>query len=750
MVLVSFLLTRRLPASVGSLVRPYASTHSAVVANVAHSSRIAPTSFLPPENDRRAFSTSTRNLNSSATATLEKRNSVSHDAFVRSNASEDENTPQFASLKGSISHHTFQALTKAPFGYKDMSDVQHKVFSLLPGLAHPGVGGSENEAVQDLLVKAKTGTGKTLAFLVPAIERRLQFLEFVKQGKFSRPWKALLEKHRPDFDPANLSKSEQQLVSRQFASNTVGTLILSPTRELATQIAKEAEKLQTHHEKLDVQLLVGGESRNNQLRLWKRGRPDVVVATPGRMLDLLTQEAMVKDAVSATQTLIFDEADTLLDMGFKNEIDQILSHLPDKADRQTMLFSATVGKEIQAIAKKTLSKGHIFIDCVPPGEENVHEHIPQSAQIVEAEDQFAHVGRLLALDQLQNPGKSKTIVFLPTTINTKLYARILRSADFLKHLPAGQRTNIYELHGGMDQARRFKTSSRFRADKNGASVLVTTDVSARGVDYPGTTRVIQIGSPVSTDQYIHRIGRTGRAGATGRADLILLPWEAGFVHNCLDGLPVTSSSSGDVVKQLELLAKQYDDDPAQVIEPSVLARMVSPVKPTMKGRKGSSAATGIASFGKDLHSRLQKLEADLFKEIIAEDVDEEEARQAFMSQCGYYLSRNAELATSKYAIIDGLKDWISKIFDMQAPYLSDSMLAKFGVRERKQAGGRGGSRRFDRGFSRDRFGGGRDRPGSHDSHRQFQRGGRNSGRAGPSGRSRSNRSNDHYESSRFY
>jgi ATP-dependent RNA helicase MSS116 len=192
--------------------------------------------------------------------------------------------------------------------------------------------------------------------------------------------------------------------NRALTKSHVGTLIISPTRELATQIANEALKVCTWHKQMEVQLLVGGMSRSNQLRQWSKGRKDIVVATPGRLKDMLS-EPIVRDAMANADMLILDEADTLLEMGFTNDLNFIIDHLPK--DRQTFLFSATVSKEIAQIARKSLRQNHDVIDCVPKNESNTHQHIPQYYTILPSEkDQLPHIIRSIAHDQLVNPNSN--------------------------------------------------------------------------------------------------------------------------------------------------------------------------------------------------------------------------------------------------------------------------------------------------------------------------------------------------------
>ena len=196
--------------------------------------------------------------------------------------SESPDPTHFNTLRGAIHPNTLKAITVRPFQHTHMSIVQAQIFPLLPELALP------TTTERDLLVKAKTGTGKTMAFLVPAMEARLNAVkDHVAQA----------------LKDSGLSSSKDRVaIERAYAQANVGTLVISPTRELATQIAVEATNLSSHHPGFQVQVLLGGESKGAQMRSWKF-RKDVVVATPGRLLDLITSEPSVLEAIRTTKTV---------------------------------------------------------------------------------------------------------------------------------------------------------------------------------------------------------------------------------------------------------------------------------------------------------------------------------------------------------------------------------------------------------------------------------------------------------------
>lgn len=236
-----------------------------------------------------------------STATHRKRDSLSprehpHDASYGSPLTDTPaetapnphaDQPKFETLKDVLHPRTLSALTADPFNLVHMSSVQAAVLPLLPNLVRPYDADEKDPAPRDLMVKARTGTGKTLAFLVPAVEARLN----------------ALEAHAKQVQQDTMNNS-QSLVARaidQYAKTHVGALIISPTRELATQIANEAVKLTRHHDRFEVKLFTGGLSRDRQKRSWDMGRRDIVVATPGRLRDFIENEPGFSDALRTTE-----------------------------------------------------------------------------------------------------------------------------------------------------------------------------------------------------------------------------------------------------------------------------------------------------------------------------------------------------------------------------------------------------------------------------------------------------------------
>jgi len=348
---------------------------------------------------------------------------------------------------------------------------------------------------------------------------------------------------------------------------------------------------------------------------------------------------------------VLDEADTLLDMGFREDIEYITEKMPPSPERQAFMFSATISKAIREIAREVLDPNHVFVNCVTE-ESPVHANVSQYHTVLpSASDQLPHILRLIAHDQLANNGRSKTVVFFPTTKMTQLYHTLLREVSKTT-LPFGRNTRFYELHSKRSQDQRTRASNAFRADISGASVLVTSDVSARGVDYPGVTRVIQVGIPPTADIYVHRVGRTGRAGTEGRGDLVLLPWETGFTTWQMGSIPLKTVTVDELTSQVEELATEADKH-------NTHTRAKQPYLTTLKSLD------------------------DNVKELLTM-VDESAVKDTFISSIGYYLAKSHELRIQRQAIIDGLKKWAVQALGIsKAPHISEDYLARFGVRKEK-------------------------------------------------------------------
>lgn len=591
------------------------------------------------------------------------------------------------SLRANVQPETYRALTQAPFRFTQMTDVQSRVLSLLPELGQAGmvdtsVPLSDAEG-RDLLVKARTGTGKTVAFLVPAIESRRRALEAAEHGQWTDAFRTYVEKA----GEGKLLESDAPRASARllglFQKRSVGALILSPTRELATQIANEARKLLSHQSHLNVHLLVGGNERRAQCDAWRKSSRDIVVATPGRLMDLMNDDEF-RAPLSTTQTLVLDEADMLLELGFREDIQHIMKALPPASKRATMLFSATINPNIEAIARATLHRNHRFIDCVPPGEDAVHTRIPQYVTtLADPAEVFGHVLRVVARDQLVHGTQSKVMVFFSTTRQTRAASQVLRTAS--DTLPFEQATRVFDIHSDMDQSKRNKVASRFRTCTTAPSVLVTSDVSARGVDYPGVTQVVQVGIPSSPEIYVHRVGRTGRGNRDGRADLVLMDWEDAFVTWDLQDMPLQRLTAADLTREVEQRAADADADAVNAPPPpQQRARGTRSARPRREERLADHCPTA---------PRLSARSLDAAVAHACAGIDEELSRGVFTSLIGFYSSRAPALRLHKGELVECVASLAQATTGAtERPRLSPYMQRQLGVHAKPRSDARGKSR----------------------------------------------------------
>ena len=321
---------------------------------------------------------------------------------------------------------------KSIFKYRHLTEVQNTIVSQIP-------------LEKDLLVRSKTGTGKTLGFLIPAIQRHLDHM------------------------------AQNNLNPKIYAKTHTGILIIVPTRELAIQIANEARRLVHHVGKSPpkCQVLIGGDSKRLQIRQMDRERNDIIIGTPGRLMDYMETEEEVKEMMLYARTLILDEMDVLLDMGFHDDLTTIFEHLKEgQKDRLTMMFSATVDPKVQGIAKGIMRKDYAFINTVKSTDLDVHDIVKQTYIVHDMADHLKILLSLIITEQMRRPG-GKIIVFFNSTKQVQLYVmmfRVLRRLYFDEHFQQ------FEIHSKMTQEKRSKVNYAFRS-ANVGSVLFTSDVS---------------------------------------------------------------------------------------------------------------------------------------------------------------------------------------------------------------------------------------------------------------------------------
>src|SRR3989441_4523050 len=310
---------------------------------------------------------------------------------------------------------------------------------------------------RDLIGSAQTGTGKTAAFMLPILQR-------LAPG----------------------------------ARHTLRALILVPTRELAEQVLQSA-RAYGRHLQLSAAAIYGGVGMEPQTRALARG-VDIVVATPGRLLDHMERGHV---DYSKLEILVLDQADRMLDMGFAPDVRRILAALPEK--RQTMLFSATVSPEVDALARRALD-GHASVEIgrrATPAEGI--EHVIVAVDKLRKRDVLARI--------LQAKPAGQTLVFTRTKYGADKLVTFLKREGIAAHA----------LHGDKAQSQRQRTLDAFRS--GAADVLVATDIAARGIDVDGIRMVVNYDVPADPEVYVHRVGRTARAGARGLALTLISPDE---------------------------------------------------------------------------------------------------------------------------------------------------------------------------------------------------------------------------------
>ncbi|MCO8145280.1 DEAD/DEAH box helicase [Rhodovulum tesquicola] len=318
----------------------------------------------------------------------------------------------------------------------------------------------------DILGLAQTGTGKTLAFGLPLIDRLLA---------------------TPD----------------RPAPKSARALILAPTRELVTQIA-DALRALTTGTKLRVATVVGGQSINRQISLLDRGT-DILVATPGRLIDLMDRRAV---DLGRARYLVLDEADQMLDLGFIHALRRIAPKLG--TPRQTMLFSATMPKQMEELSRAYLTNPR-RVQVSPPGK--AADKVTQSVHF---------------LDKAEKPARLREILIRDPGALTLVFARTKHGAEKLMKGLVADGHNAASIHGNKSQGQRDRAIKAFR--EGTITTLVATDVAARGIDIPGVAYVVNYDLPEVPDNYVHRIGRTARAGREGEAIALCAHDEVGLLQ----------------------------------------------------------------------------------------------------------------------------------------------------------------------------------------------------------------------------
>jgi len=348
---------------------------------------------------------------------------------------------------------------------------------------------------RDLIGLAQTGTGKTASFTLPMIE---------------------------------------MLSSGRARSRMPRSLVLAPTRELAAQVAENFDQYGKYH-KLTKALLVGGESMGDQIKILEKG-VDVLIATPGRLLDLFERGQIL---LSDIKILVIDEADRMLDMGFIPDIERIISLVP--MTRQTLLFSATMPDEIKRLSEKFLSNPKTVSVAPPASPAKTVDH------------------RMLEVSARSKKSALNNLIEREDVKNAFVFCNRKRDVDMLGLWLKEKGHSAASLHGDMVQSKRTETLQAFKDGK--IVLLVCSDVAARGLDVSGVSHVFNFDVPFNADDYVHRIGRTGRAGLKGKAWTLVTEDDDKLVEaiNKLVGQDIPTEKSQD---------KKPDKKPEQKPQPA--------------------------------------------------------------------------------------------------------------------------------------------------------------------------------------
>lgn len=395
-------------------------------------------------------------------------------------------------------------------GYETPTPIQEKAIPII-------------QMGRDVVGLAQTGTGKTAGFTLPMIDA---------------------------------------LSGGRARMRMPRSLILEPTRELAAQVAENFDTYGKHHN-LSKVLLVGGESMNDQTKELEKG-VDVLIATPGRLLDLFERGAIL---LTDIKILVIDEADRMLDMGFIPDIEKIVSRLPKF--RQTLLFSATMPNEIKRLTDKFLSNPK-EVSVAPPA--SPAKTVTQTMVYCHPKKKRETLETLLQKEDVQN-----AFVFL----NRK------RDIDGLSEWLKKKGYAAAPLHGDMVQSKRTETLERFKGGD--VTILICSDVAARGLDIKGVSHVFNYDIPFNADDYVHRIGRTGRAGQKGRAWNIATNDDSKFIE-----------AIEKLIKNPIPVEKFSDDKP----EPAQQKNVKSAGKNTKPKKKAQDdeekSGDGVTGFGDDI------------------------------------------------------------------------------------------------------------------------------------------------------
>ena len=396
---------------------------------------------------------------------------------------------------------------------------------------------------RDLLGIAQTGTGKTAAFMLPSIDR--------------------------------LAANDKRPQPRSCRM-----LVLAPTRELASQIAESARSY-ARFSHMSVATVFGGTSINKNRQDVSRG-VDVLVATPGRLIDLIEQGALTLKAV---EILVLDEADQMLDLGFIHALKQIVKMLPSK--RQTLFFSATMPKTIRDLADRFLTDP-AEVSVAPAA--TTAERVDQYVTFVQQAEKQALLTMMLRAGFGERGNMDRVLIF----------TRTKHGADRVVKLLGGNGIAANAIHGNKSQPQRERALAEFKSGK--VKILVATDIAARGIDVSGVSHVINFELPNVAEQYVHRIGRTARAGAAGVAIAYCAEDERAY----LKGIEKLTRQRVEVVPLPENFVREAERIKSSRVAPKVPDRAEAPGQDRNRVRRPKSRRPNFGSAGAPKSNRARR------------------------------------------------------------------------------------------------------------------------------------------------
>ncbi|KIM21260.1 hypothetical protein M408DRAFT_80767 [Serendipita vermifera MAFF 305830] len=531
-----------------------------------------------------------------------------------------------------MSPATYKSITTGPFAKVSATPVQAAVFGLLPDLVTPTLEDSTRKK-GDLVVLSDKTSDRFLSFLVPVVEVRQKEIALHTGREFA--------------SRGNPHADIYEHISDSYSRSTIGALILTATNEDALAIESEAASLLRSQE-MGTILSSGGPSK----RMRPTEQKDILVATPSCLRTWFREDPALKEALKTTQLLIIDQADQMLECGFRDDIDAIVELLPNRHKRQTFVFAQKRTYAIKQMCDRLLNEDHHIINLSTCSNSIQCADVQQYRTVLpDATHYFSYVLKLLAHDQMVHNKRSKVIVYVPTWQIAQLFAVILQNLSS-ECLSGGEHTNIYEVHSKTSRLDRAESLNQFVQEDTMASVLLTTNLATQEVQSPGITRLIHLGVPPIEPAYFGRLNHLLNSKVdAARNDFVILPWEMGYFSWQLSDVPFLPLNVGELESQLlELSSKSSSKEQG---ERRSLHHPQETIRPVIT-------------------------DPDVAGKTIPYQLDADHIRQAFVSILGYYVPRSREIREQRASIVQGIKDWVIGACGVrQAPYVSKSFLSHF-------------------------------------------------------------------------